>query len=439
MKPPAIRLLLFPLFLIPSLLASCFDREPRRDPLRIPWEMARSTEGTPPSHPGASGFDRKGRRDPLRIPWQRPDGPPVEAEPSDSPAGLPAVEAGPGGLGEAPAPGRPGSTEVEPTAARVKTCLQSGCHGEIGESPGLHARVAIGSCLKCHLPAGDAEHRFTPAAGDGGVCRTCHPLGEPKSFVHAPFGEAKCLACHDLHREGARALLVEENEARLCGRCHERADAKVVHGPYARGECTSCHEVHESEFESLARAKPADLCIGCHDRRIEVADGARVIVDIGSLLASSTFLHGPIREGACDGCHGAHASPNANLLHDPFPDAFYQDYEPVHYALCFRCHDSSLVRDERTSTATGFRDGDRNLHYVHVNREKGRSCRGCHELHASNLPFHIRETVPFGEWELPVDFQRSDTGGTCRSGCHKEAGYDRVRAVGNYEAESREG
>ena len=44
---------------------------------------------------------------------------------------------------------------------------------------------------------------------------------------------------------------------------------------------------------------------------------------------------------------------------------------------------------------TGFRDGDVNLHYLHVNREeKGRTCRTCHEMHGSDLPNHMASGVP---------------------------------------------
>ena len=75
----------------------------------------------------------------------------------------------------------------------------------------------------------------------------------------------------------------------------------------------------------------------------------------------------------------------------------------------------------------GFRDGDLNLHWVHVNREKGRTCRACHEVHASSNPFHIRDSVPFGrdKWELPINYEINDTGGSCAPGCHSAQIYSR--------------
>ena len=79
---------------------------------------------------------------------------------------------------------------------------------------------------------------------------------------------------------------------------------------------------------------------------------------------------------------------------------------------------------------TGFRNGNLNLHFLHVNREKGRSCRTCHEVHAGNQAKHIRNDVPFGKaWMLPIDFTENRNGGTCVAGCHKPKDYNRVNPV----------
>ena len=59
----------------------------------------------------------------------------------------------------------------------------------------------------------------------------------------------------------------------------------------------------------------------------------------------------------------------------------------------------------------------------------GHTCRACHIEHASNQPKQIREKVPFGNWEIPIKFTKSNTGGSCLTGCHKEYTYDRVNPV----------
>jgi hypothetical protein len=35
--------------------------------------------------------------------------------------------------------------------------------------------------------------------------------------------------------------------------------------------------------------------------------------------------------------------------------------------------------------------------------------------------------VPFGAWYLPLNFQKTENGGSCLPGCHKLKKYDRVK------------
>ena len=117
----------------------------------------------------------------------------------------------------------------------------------------------------------------------------------------------------------------------------------------------------------------------------------------------------------------------------PYPEAFYQPFAHEKYDLCFTCHDKQLVLTEKTANLTAFRNGDRNLHFVHVNREKGRNCRSCHQTHASSNELHVRDSVPFGKWEMPIQFAKTENGGSCAPGCHKPYAYDRAKAL-DYDA-----
>ncbi len=81
---------------------------------------------------------------------------------------------------------------------------------------------------------------------------------------------------------------------------------------------------------------------------------------------------------------------------------------------------------EQTTTLTNFRDGSRNLHYVHVhNTDRGRTCRACHEVHAAKQPHRIREGVPYGTagWVLKINYTKTPTGGTCTKTCHETKTY----------------
>jgi predicted CXXCH cytochrome family protein len=113
-----------------------------------------------------------------------------------------------------------------------------------------------------------------------------------------------------------------------------------------------------------------------------------------------------------------------------YPPQFYAPFSRDKYDLCFSCHPDSLVLTKETTDLTDFRNGKLNLHYLHVNKaERGRTCRSCHETHASNLPKHVSETVPYGRWNMPIGFTKSETGGSCKPGCHVPYNYDRKAPV----------
>jgi len=92
--------------------------------------------------------------------------------------------------------------------------------------------------------------------------------------------------------------------------------------------------------------------------------------------------------------------------------------------------EEKIVSERYTTKDTDFRNGQLNLHYLHVNKEKDAlTCRACHGDHASNQPKLIRDTARFGSWEIPLQFKKSNTGGSCLAGCHGEYAYNRVNPV----------
>lgn len=77
------------------------------------------------------------------------------------------------------------------------------------------------------------------------------------------------------------------------------------------------------------------------------------------------------------------------------------------------------------STATGFRDGNVNLHHVHVG--KRRTCRFCHRTHAGPKDRLVPETVGYGRagYELKIGFEKTEDGRACARTCHDPAAYAR--------------
>jgi predicted CXXCH cytochrome family protein len=236
-------------------------------------------------------------------------------------------------------------------------------------------------------------------------------------------------------------MQLKQDPVALCESCHEPVKKIVTAAAFKHSAttmkdgCLNCHTAHGSDLGKLMKSEPAKACLSCHDKKVDVPKGAapsRVVASMAAVTDPKQFKHGPIRDGDCSGCHAPHGGDTSRLLAKSYPETFYQPFDIQKYELCFSCHDKQLVLLEKTSGLTKFRNGEQNLHYLHVNKsDKGRSCRACHETHTSAQPLHLRATVPYGKWEMPVSFKQSETGGSCKPGCHEEMGYDRQKPVAN--------
>ncbi len=117
------------------------------------------------------------------------------------------------------------------------------------------------------------------------------------------------------------------------------------HGPYAQKKCSQCHA---SEYSNKLKAKPPELCYGCHE--VESFPGK--------------YRHGPFRAGLCLACHDPHSSPNKKLLLAKREE------------LCLTCHDATT--------------------YVRIDEhiaKNGSDCLGCHRPHAGERPKMLRKGV----------------------------------------------
>lgn len=292
--------------------------------------------------------------------------------------------------------------------------LCGSCHADHVDFKLPHGPVSVGDCAACHASHVSEKRALLVRDGDE-LCTGCHvDMRElqGKKHVHAPVS-AGCTSCHNPHGAAAAKLLAQEGPE-VCFSCHGEIGEKVRNAPVPHAAlatdkgCASCHSVHASDNEKLLVNPEKDTCAGCHES----------IVD-----KNMTVVH---EEGKCSGCHDAHGGQHARLLREEFPSDVYVPYTDGAFPLCFTCHKREMVQYAETSFATGFRDGEKNLHYVHVNNpKKGRSCKLCHNVHGTVGPKLVAESVPFGKWNLPLRFVKTETGGGCAPGCHRAASYDR--------------
>lgn len=352
------------------------------------------------------------------------------------------------------------------TAAEPDLC--TACHDPFGKKKTVHEPAAEGSCTTCHSPHASnvAKLLLKPQSE---LCADCHSEASGAQFPHGPVASGECTACHAPHESDLPKLLVAQGDA-LCSSCHaDVTDAvkakKVQHAALDDG-CTTCHAPHGSKHAKLLVDEVPALCFQCHDdvgTAVEKAafqhaavdsdarcanchaphgaDQPKLLVEpekalclschTGLIDSTMKVLHGPIADGSCVSCHRPHGGAEAKLLIASFPEGSYAPYGDKTYALCFECHDRDAVKYPDTSFATGFRDGERNLHYLHVNDpQKGRSCALCHGLHGAPNEALVADRVAFGKWKMPLHFVKTATGGSCAPGCHEKASYDRQNPVG---------
>jgi len=298
-----------------------------------------------------------------------------------------------------------------------------------------HGPVAVGECTKCHDP-----HESSGKALLGGAvwetCLKCH-VDVIKSlsdsvFIHTPVKSGPCTACHFPH-SGDYATLLKKPTPALCLECHKKMNkvfkAKTVHKPLLQeGGCNTCHSTHFAKAAKLLSGSDKTICLACHNTD---SLGTPPLRNIKAEIEGKKYVHGPIQKGGCKDCHDPHGNDNFRLLKGNYPADIYAPYKDGTYSFCLSCHDRNLLRFPETTIYTKFRNGKRNLHYVHVvNNRKGRTCRVCHQPHASNgVKLIDKENLRFGEWQIPVNFNITPTGGSCAPGCHQAFKYDRDMPV----------
>ena len=339
-------------------------------------------------------------------------------------------------------------------------CYQ--CHARFGAMKQVHPPVKDGTCTACHNPHDSAQPKLLLKPVKD-LCASCHPGKSAHKYVHGPTATGDCTSCHNAHESNNARLLVKEG-ADLCFLCHVDMQGEIkkkfVH-PALQGGCTSCHDPHGSSVKKFFSAEGTALCYQCHspiEDRLKSAKSvhapiktergcaschsphaseapkllAKAAKDLcldchkGFIKKTQTVLHGPLKDGMCTPCHDPHGTPNEKLLIKPYSTDFYVSYNDNEFPLCFSCHNRDLLRFPTTSFATGFRDGNKNLHYLHINRkDRGRRCKVCHVIHAGENPKLVADKVPFGKWSLPLKFIKTETGGSCAPGCHQPYSYDR--------------
>lgn len=351
-----------------------------------------------------------------------------------------------------------GATRKNLRHADLNTLCLS-CHETVlaGHSS-IHEAITDKNCTGCHQ-AHTAEHAKLLVKPGKALCLSCHEqvqhqIDGAKSAHEPLLRDGECTQCHTPHASNTSHQL-KAPPAQLCSECHKEVaqqarEASHPHSAVLEGEaCLNCHNPHGSAHAKLMKGDPVATCVACHKEPEAAAEldkpvhpAAPYFVDqspvkivnvpaakqarpASNLTTKGLNPHGPVAEGRCTACHDVHGGSHAGLLRAKLSTEFYQAFNAENFALCFTCHEQGLAVAEKTADATNFRDGERNLHYLHVAKDQGRGCTACHTVHASRHEQQIRDTVPYGGWQLPLNFKPLESGGSCAPGCHKPQTYTR--------------
>lgn len=335
------------------------------------------------------------------------------------------------------------------TKSIEKLCYR--CHKTKYKKTVAHRPVKNGKCTECHDPHQSNVNNLLKAESLNELCMNCHKQKNKKgikatismsgAFKHKP-AEDSCVECHEVHSANHAKLLKDDGKKALCLDCHSKLEDKIdmrlwinsvqyKHGAVdgSKRKCLECHNPHSSNYKGILVKQQVKLCLGCHNKKLKSDEDSNMLMNMDKHLKKNKNWHKPIKdvakEGGCAACHNPHGSNHFSILRKTYSTDFYTNLNGKKEFICFKCHKYEKI-ESKHSDKTGFRDGNINLHFLHVNDKKGRACRVCHDEHASKYSHLIRSYTEFGGIKFPIRYTSTQTGGSCQPACHKRYEYDRV-------------
>jgi predicted CXXCH cytochrome family protein len=168
----------------------------------------------------------------------------------------------------------------------------------------------------------------------------------------------------------------------ICVGCHDEFEEVLekpyVHTPISEGDCTGCHNPHTSTNAMLLAAETGEMCLGCHD-------------DMVPPEVQST--HQVFLEGKCISSHDPHSAEYEMNLRKPGSE------------LCFECHEKLGEKiAENEFEHDPVTEDCLDCHNPHVsaaspnllNDAQPALCIDCHEIDASLKAVHENYPVEKG-------------------------------------------
>ncbi|HEY3448488.1 MAG TPA: cytochrome c3 family protein [Myxococcales bacterium] len=346
--------------------------------------------------------------------------------------------------------------------------------------------VADNGCESCHQPHGATTPKRLVKGDEESVCLKCHDgrvsrhdvaadLRKPYSHLTSREGgtahdasegpgnderrlpenrasqarHATCVDCHDPHESYAREARAPLAGGSLAGVWGiDRAGQRVERVAYQYEVCFKCHGDSANKPQARGPTPPETL-----RRRTPDANLRRVFdalspsyhpvaapgrgADVPSLVAPLTTAS----QVYCTDCHasdsglgnkgagprGPHGSVYPHLLERNLSTADRTVESPAAYALCYKCHDRTVLLSDRSA----FKPHARHL-------ADGIPCTACHASHGvSSLQGNLQNNAHLIDFDISIarptergDLRYTSHGaraGSCSVSCHgathREKGY----------------
>jgi len=198
----------------------------------------------------------------------------------------------------------------------------------------------------------------TALANQSCITSKCHSNIKKYKYLHGPVGAMECNICHQAtskqikkHINRPKSFVDFQSptgEKNICVMCHDNKwKGKYIHEPVADGDCTGCHNPHGGPNRFFIQSKKeSDTCFQCHENNKTV----------------KKFLHGPVSAGECTSCHTPHASNYKFQLKKNTDE------------ICYNCHTDKKIWQKYPV---------KHMPFV-------RGCTKCHDAHNSDVKMQLK-------------------------------------------------